>query len=176
MKKIITLMLLATVVASCSSTTNMTKTDRKQQKEMKAQNIEALIKDSTFMIGITQGGESAHNMTLGLPRLTISSDYYLKVNKDKLEVYLPFSGRRTTATLSGGGIEVDTNDFVISSKGARNADGWDIDITTNDSNGDTPENFTFYIKVSKGGSVSMGARSDSREAVSYLGELQKLPK
>ena len=178
MRKHILITAITILIISCSSTANTAKSktqvSKEESKHLVAQSTDRNISDSTFMIEILHGGESSYSMTLGLPRLTMSGNYFLKVDKDKLDVYLPYSGKRTGAILNGGGIEVDTSDFEISTKQSRRGDGWDIEIKTDDSEGGSPERFVFSIKVSKSGHVSMGLRSNSRESVSYTGKLCEL--
>lgn len=169
-------MLMAFTVNECYSQSGKSQKrgERDKREAMVKIYIERLLADTTYMITISQGGVAAYNTSLGLPGISSYQGYFVKLNKSNFAAYLPFAGSRTGSSLTGGGIDVDTNKYTMSVTESKKGTSWRILIECSSTSGDA-ERFTFNIDLSSKGSVSMTLTSSARESVNYMGVIGALP-
>lgn len=169
--------LMAVVTNECYSQSGMSQKqgERAKKEAMVKIYIERLITDTTYMIHISQGGVSASNTSLGLPGISSYEGYFVKLNRSKFSAYLPFAGARTGSSLTGGGIDVDTDKYEMSVEQNKKGTAWNIHIKCSSTQGDS-ETFNFNIDITTKGSVSINVTSSARESVNYMGTIRELPK
>ena len=98
--------------------------------------------------------------------IQLTSEYFLKLNKDSLLVDLPYYGRAYSADYAGTnmGVQFTSTRFSYNSDTTKKG-SWEITIE--------PKNETkaskIYISVGSGGYCSLRITSNFREAISYYG-------
>ena len=96
----------------------------------------------------------------------LTSDYDLKVTKDKLVSYLPYFGRAYSAPIdpSQGGIQFTSKDFDYTTT-PRKKGGWDIQIKPKDYR-DVQQ---MSLTISEDGYASLQVTSINRQPISFSG-------
>jgi hypothetical protein len=142
----------------CMYSTAQTGTD--QKKKNKQVQLKSMI-DSRLYQFHALSATSMKGKTIQL-----SSEYFLKLNKDSLDVDLPYYGRSYTADYPG----TDLSIRFISNKFSYSADttkkgGWEITIIPKNESKANKIN----ISISSSGYCNMNISSNTRQAISYYG-------
>ena len=98
----------------------------------------------------------------------LSSDYFLRLNKDSLSVDLPYYGRSYTANYppTDLSIEFKTTQFSYKSETLKKG-GWDITIVPkNESNASN-----INLSITSSGYCTLRVNSNTREPISYYGTI-----
>jgi hypothetical protein len=102
--------------------------------------------------------------------LDLNGDYTITINKNNLEVVLPYFGRRFTASYNtaDNGYRFTSKDFTVN-KSQNKKGNWTIKIKPNDvRNVDE-----IIIEVFKNGKAFVSMRSNDRQPISYDGYVSK---
>jgi hypothetical protein len=100
----------------------------------------------------------------------LSSEYILKMNKDSLDVDLPYYGRSYTADYPGTDVSVrfKSNQFTYSADSTKKG-GWEITIIPKNESKANKIN----LSITSSGYCSMNISSNSRQAISYYGYIKE---
>jgi hypothetical protein len=99
----------------------------------------------------------------------LTSEYSLKLNKDSLNVDLPYYGRSYTADYPGTDVSVrfKSNQFTYSSDSTKKG-GWEITIIPkNESRANK-----IYMAVTSSGYCTVNINSNTRQSISYYGYIK----
>jgi Domain of unknown function (DUF4251) len=99
----------------------------------------------------------------------LTSEYSLKLNKDSLNVDLPYYGRSYTADYPGTDVSVrfKSNQFTYSSDSTKKG-GWEITIIPkNESKANK-----IYMAVTSSGYCTVNINSNTRQSISYYGYIK----
>jgi hypothetical protein len=152
------LILLLTIL--CLNSKAQSSSDQKKQDQHTR--LKSIIDSKTFRFH----AQSATTMKGRTIQLT--SEYFLKINRDSLQVDLPYYGRAYSSDYPGTdlGIRFNSNEFGYV-KDTTKKGGWDITIK--------PKNETkvnnIYLSVSAGGYCTLRINSASRDPISYYGTI-----
>lgn len=96
----------------------------------------------------------------------LTSSYFFTIDKDKLDVALPYFGTAYTAPIdpSEGGINFKTTEFEYNSANARKG-GWEITIKIKNQRSATRAN----LSVSKSGWGTLMISGNDRQSISFYG-------
>jgi Domain of unknown function (DUF4251) len=96
----------------------------------------------------------------------LTSDYDVKVTKDKVVSYLPYFGRAYSAPIdpSQGGIQFTSKDFDYTTT-PRKKGGWDIQLKPKDYR-DVQQ---MALSITEDGYASLQVTSTNRQAISFTG-------
>jgi hypothetical protein len=100
----------------------------------------------------------------------LTSEYSLKLNKDSLNVDLPYYGRSYTADYPGTDVSVrfKSNQFTYSSDSTKKG-GWEITIIPkNESKANK-----IYMAVTSSGYCTVNISSNTRQSISYYGYIKE---
>lgn len=166
------LKLLGTLlIGICLFNTVNGQTTKADKKAAKAAEINRIIRSANYVFTATyavpqRGGSRS------------ISDYELTVNKNKLNVYLPYFGRSYVAPMdpNDGGIKLITTNFDY--KAQQNKKGsWDIMITPRDKNSSGSKDVrTLKLSVGDEGYATLQVTSYNREGISFNGSVSELKK
>lgn len=98
----------------------------------------------------------------------LTSGYYLKLNSDSLGVDLPYYGRAYSSDYGSTDVSVQfkTNQFTYSADSVKKG-GWDITIVPKNQ----PKANKIFISITASGYSTVQITSNSRQAVSYYGNI-----
>ncbi len=105
--------------------------------------------------------------------IQITSEYFLMVNQDSLQVDLPYFGQSYSADYgsSDQGFQFKSLDFLYTSDTTKKG-GWEITIV--------PKNESkaskIFLSVGSGGYGTMQVLSNSRQSISYYGTIEPIRK
>ncbi|WP_157473908.1 DUF4251 domain-containing protein [Flavihumibacter petaseus] len=142
-------------------------TPKEGSSEAAAANIVALVDSQTYQFTATQmnpqGGRSRILNTL----------YFVRVDKDKLSVDLPYVGRAYNASIgtSDSPLRFETNTFEQSVKEAKNG-GREITIKPSGQNTDVRE---LFLTIFSNGAGTLNVTSNNRQSISFSGNVSSLP-
>jgi Domain of unknown function (DUF4251) len=105
--------------------------------------------------------------------MQLTSEYYLMLNKDSLDVDLPYYGRAYSADYGGSDLTLQfkSTNFSYSSDTTKKG-GWEITITPkNESKANK-----IYLSVGSGGYGSLNVLSNNRQSISFYGFLEVIKK
>ncbi len=105
--------------------------------------------------------------------IQITSEYFLIVHQDSLQVDLPYFGQSYTAEYGGGdqGFQFKSLDFSYTSDTTKKG-GWEITIVPkNESKANK-----IFISVGSGGYGTVNVLSNSRQSISYYGTIEPINK
>jgi len=162
MRKLAILILaLGITVVGCSTMT-------KEQKAAEAQRVENAIADSlaeghfkiyaNWMTPLRGGSRS------------ISYGYYVKVDGDKFDSYLPYFGEVRYIPY-GGGKGLNFESELSYCNIAQNGDHYEITLTTSNEE----DTYLYYITLYPNGNSTILVRGRNRDSISYRGEFNTLP-
>lgn len=100
----------------------------------------------------------------------LTTTYDLQVTKDSVISFLPYFGRAYTAPIgnANAGIQFTSTNFSYTKEDKKKG-GWLITIKPND----FQDIQQMFLTVSSGGSASLQVTSNSRQAISYNGIIEK---
>jgi hypothetical protein len=100
----------------------------------------------------------------------LTTTYDLQVTKDSVISFLPYFGRAYTAPIgnTNAGIQFTSTNFSYTKEDKKKG-GWLITIKPND----FQDIQQMFLTVSSGGSASLQVTSNSRQAISYNGIIEK---
>jgi Domain of unknown function (DUF4251) len=105
--------------------------------------------------------------------IQITSEYFLMVNQDSLQVDLPYFGRSYAADYGTNdqGIQFNSVDFSYISDTTKKG-GWEITIVPkNESKANK-----IFMSIGSGGYGSVNILSNSRQSISYYGSIEPIKK
>lgn len=138
--------------------------DADQKKQEQAAQLKSWIESKKFSFHAI----SATSMKGRTRQLT--GEYFLKIDNDNLQVFLPYYGRSYTTSYppTDLSVEFNTTDFIYEYAAAKKS-GWDIDIK--------PKNQTsasrINLSVTSSGYCTVRVQSNSREPISYYGTISQ---
>lgn len=135
-----------------------------QQKAQNKVQVRQLLESKIFVFT----PQSANPSSGGVIQLT--SEYYLKINKDTLKSYLPYYGVAYQARFgnTNSPLEFNSTDFEYSSKIMKGGT-YNIDIRLNNPNDPNQ----LILSVSSSGYANLRVISMNRQAISFYGEVSK---
>jgi hypothetical protein len=145
----------------CIYSTAQTSTDQKKQD--KYAQLKSMIDSRHFQFHALSA-TSMKGKTVQL-----SSEFFLKLNKDSLDVDLPYYGRSYTADYPGTDVSVrfKSNQFTYSADSTKKG-GWEIAIIPkNESKANK-----IYMSITSSGYCSLNISSNNRQAISYYGYIK----
>lgn len=166
--KSITLMIICLGILSYTYA-QPTKADKKAAK---IADIKRIITSNSYAF------KANYVIPMSMPPRALTSDYDLRVNKDKLEVYLPYFGRAYSAprNLNDGGIKLNTTDFDYKAVEKKKG-GWDITIKPKKTTINTVNDVQILrLDVSNDGYASLQVTSGSRQPISFNGYIEEIKK
>jgi hypothetical protein len=128
--------------------------------------IKSLIESRKYIFN-AQSATSQRGKTVQL-----TSEYFLKLNKDSLNVDLPYYGRAYSTAYPGNNdiaMRFESNDFSYEADSAKKG-GWDITIKPKKE----PKASAVYLSVSAGGYCTVRIISNNRDQISYYGTITAL--
>lgn len=139
--------------------------DTKENKNAAKQQV---IKDLVAAQNYVFKAQSAQPLGGGNRQLT--TDYDLRITKEKITSYLPFFGRAFSAPLpSQGGINFTSTSFDYTLTDRRKG-GWSVLIKPKDA----PEVQQLSLTISEDGYASLQVISTNRSAISYSGYITEI--
>jgi hypothetical protein len=99
----------------------------------------------------------------------LTSEYFLKLNKDSLNVDLPYYGRAYSTAYPGNNdiaMRFESHDFSYETDSAKKG-GWEITIKPKKE----PKASAIYLSVSDGGYCTVRIISNNRDQISYYGTI-----
>lgn len=99
----------------------------------------------------------------------LTSEYYLKINDDSLQVDLPYYGQSYSTPYPANadmGVQFNTRDFTYQSDSAKKG-GWEITIKPKNENAAS----LIYLSVSSGGYCTVRITSITRNPITYYGTI-----
>jgi len=153
-------LLLPLVMLSCSDC--FSQTDAEQKTQDQYNQLRSQIESRIFRFHAL----SATSMK-GMTR-QLTSDYFLKLNKENLSVNLPYYGRSFTTNYPPTDIstEFKTTQFTYKSDTLKKG-GWDITIIPkNEANASK-----ISLSITTSGYCTLRISNDSRETISYYGTI-----
>ena len=105
--------------------------------------------------------------------IQLTSEYSLRLNRDTLQVDLPYYGRAYSADYGGTDLSIQFNSTNFSyTADTTKKGGWEITIIPmNESKANK-----IYMSVSSGGYCNMNVLSNSRQSISFYGTIEALKK
>jgi hypothetical protein len=130
-----------------------------------SKNTKALVEDQNYTFKAQQA------LPLGGRTRILTSDYDLKVSKDKVVSYLPYFGQAYQAPIdaSKGPLDFTTKDFNYASVPGKK-DGWTVTIKPKD-NRDVQQ---LILTISSAGYASLQVISTYRQAITFTGVIVPL--
>lgn len=107
---------------------------------------------------------------------SLTSDYDLRVSKDKIVAYLPYFGRAyvSPSDLKGGGIDFTITNFEYSVTEGKKG-GWDVVIKPKDKNISDFKNVQMMrLSISTDGYAFLQVISSNRDPISFNGTIEEL--
>jgi hypothetical protein len=101
--------------------------------------------------------------------IQLTSEYFLKLNKDSLQADLPYYGRAYSAPYSASdqALRFKTNEFKYSADSTKKG-GWNILIEPKNASGVSKIN----LSVTSSGYCTMNVISNTRSSISFYGTIQ----
>ena len=163
MKKTLLFLLVAALSQPALLHAQSTKADKQAEKT-------AAIKNMVDSQSYVFKAQSAMPMSGRTRQLT--SDYDLKVTRDRIVSYLPYFGRAYTAPIdpSQGGIQFTSKDFDYTVT-PRKKGGWDVLIKPKDYR-DVQQ---MSLNITENGYASLQVTSTNRQAISFSGYVTAIP-
>ncbi len=145
-----------------------TKADKKAAK---AADVTRIVSSMNYVFKanyvIPSGGMASHALT---------SDYDVTVNKDKLDVYLPYFGRAYIAPrdLTDGGLKLKTSKFDYSAKAGKKG-SWDITIKPQENSISGVRDIQqMVLNVQSDGYASLRVTPLNKQPISYNGYIEEV--
>ena len=138
--------------------------DADQKKQEQAAQLKSWIESKQFSFHAI----SATSMKGRTRQLT--GEYFLKLDKDSLQVSLPYYGRSYTTSYPPTDLSVEftTTDFSYESANAKKG-GWEIEIKPKNENNASK----IYLSITSSGYCTVRVQSNSREPISYYGTISQ---
>jgi len=133
-------------------------------KVQKKEQVRKLLESKVFVFKPQSATPTSGSM------IQLTSEYFLKVNKDTLNSYLPYFGVAYQAKFgnTNSPLEFNSTDFEYSSKVMKNGI-YTIDIRLNNPNDPNQ----LILSVSPSGFADLRVISMNRQAISFYGELSE---
>jgi len=165
LKFLLTGIIIMVILSSCGAASAERKAIKKAQEQQVALNVEKSVKEKEIDILINK------ILPLNYPSRTTQQGYFLKIKGDILDCHLPYFGVARTATLGTEeqSIKIEKKKIVIaedfSKKGEyllffktySGKDLWEI-----------------TVQIYDNGKVNIGCSSNSKDYISYMGDLQNI--
>jgi hypothetical protein len=154
-------LLLSFLILMCTYSNAQTAADQKKQD--KNVQLKNMIDSKHFQF------QALSATSMKGKTIQLSSEYYLKLNKDSLNVDLPYYGRSYTADYPGTDVSVrfKSNQFSYSSDSTKKG-GWEITIIPKNE----PRANKIYISVTSSGYCTVNIGSNTRQSISYYGYIK----
>lgn len=164
MKRLVLLSLVMLFLAPGSISAQTRKEEKAARKAALEQQVCNLVESGTFAISFDRA-----NPARGMSR-TLSPDYEMKFENNRVTTYLPYFGRAHTAPMDPTKLAIELSDQeVVIKKEKDPKKGYSLTFSATTQ---TNENITFYLKITYSGMVSLSINSSTREPISYLGNLK----
>ena len=154
-------LLLSFLILMCTYSNAQTAADQKKQD--KNAQLKNMIDSKHFQF------QALSATSMKGKTIQLSSEYYLKLNKDSLNVDLPYYGRSYTADYPGTDVSVrfKSNQFSYSSDSTKKG-GWEITIIPKNE----PRANKIYMAVTSSGYCTVNIGSNTRQSISYYGYIK----
>jgi len=110
-----------------------------------------------------------------MPSRALTTDYDVTVNKDKLDIYLPYFGRAYVAPrdLNDGGLKLKTTKFDYNAKPNKKG-GWDITIKPQENSISGVKDIQqLMLSVQSDGYASLRVSPLNKQPISYNGYIEE---
>lgn len=161
MRSIILYLLLAIMLASCSTSNSVGQLSRKEQKLLLEQKTRQALADRHYTIFVT----TAH--PIGFPTISLSTPYTLEVRGDSIISYLPYFGTAYSVPYGGGKALNFTGTIRKYEDVERKRGEHDIIIEVYNEE----DIYVYLLNVFESGSTSITVRSRQRSEISFLGRV-----
>ncbi|MFA5301367.1 MAG: DUF4251 domain-containing protein [Bacteroidales bacterium] len=164
MKRLVILSLVLLFFASESMEAQTRKEEKAARKAAQEQQVCDLVDSGSFAISFDRA-----NPTRGMSR-TLSPDYEMKFENNRVTTYLPYFGTAHTAPMDPTKLAIELTDQEIDVKTEKDPKkGYSVTFSAKTQ---TNENITFYLKITYSGMATLSINSSTREPISYLGNLK----
>jgi Domain of unknown function (DUF4251) len=102
----------------------------------------------------------------------LTSEYYLKIHSDSLDVYLPYYGRAYSVDYGSTdqGVEIKTTQFDYTADTTKKG-GWQVTIIPKDKS----KASKIFLSISSTGYTTVNITSNTRQPISYYGTIEGSP-
>ncbi len=164
MKRLVLLSLVMLFLAPGSMAAQTRKEEKAAREAAREQQVCDLVESGTFAISFDRA-----NPARGMSR-TLSPDYEMKFENNRVTTYLPYFGRAYTAPMDPTKLAIELTDQEVSVEKEKDPKkGYSLTFSAKTQ---TNENITFYLKITYSGMVTLSINSSARESISYLGDLK----
>ena len=164
MKRLVILSLVMLFLAPGSTTAQTRKEEKAARKAAVEQQVCDLVDSGTFALSFDRA-----NPARGMSR-TLSPDYEMKFDNNRVTTYLPYFGRAQTAPMDPTKLAIELKDQEVEAKTEKDPKkGYSITFSAKTQ---TNENITFYLKITYSGMATLSINSSTRDPISYLGNLK----
>ncbi|HTN18894.1 MAG TPA: DUF4251 domain-containing protein [Pelobium sp.] len=139
-----------------------------KEKQARINLIDSLVKSDNFKF-VAQQATPLRGNIVSQRLLQLDGSYYLKVNKDTLNAYLPYFGVAQQAPYgtTDNGIQFITTDFDYNK--TKKTKGFEITIVPKK----TDKANRLFLTVSESGTATLHVNSNNRDAISFSGTIEK---
>ena len=164
MKRLVFLSLIMFFLIPGSMTAQTRKEEKAARKAAQEQQVCDLVESGSYAISFDRA-----NPARGMSR-TLSPDYEMKFENNRITTYLPYFGRAHTAPMDPTKLAIELTDQEIEVTTEKDPKkGYSLTFSAKTQ---TNENITFYLKITYSGMATLSINSSTREPISYLGNLK----
>ena len=163
MKRLVFLSLIMFFLIPGSMTAQTRKEEKAARKAAQEQQVCDLVESGSYAISFDRA-----NPARGMSR-TLSPDYEMKFENNRVTTYLPYFGTAHTAPMDPTKLAIELTDQEIDVKTEKDPKkGYSVTFSAKTQ---TNENITFYLKITYSGMATLSINSSTREPISFLGNL-----
>ena len=139
-----------------------------KEKQARVSLIDSLMKSNSFKF-VAQQANPLRASLIDSRLKQLDGSYYLKINKDTLDCYLPYFGVAQQAPYGSNdnGIQFTTTKFTYDKKQL----GKTFEITIVPKNTDKANRL--FLSISESGTATLNVNSNNRDAISFNGTIEK---
>lgn len=163
MKRLVFLSLVMLFLVPGNLAAQTHKEEKAARKAALEEQVCNLVESGTFVVSFDRA-----NPARGMSR-TLSPDYEMKFDNNRVSTYLPYFGRSYTAPMDPTKLAIELIDQEVDVKTEKDTKkGYSLTFSAKTQ---TNENITFYLKITYSGMATLSINSSTREPLSFLGNL-----